>query len=119
VTIAVMAFVGLYSSLLHFIATRRRELSIRMACGASPRALFRMVEVRALRIGLWALAIALVCLPVLRWAIQSGLAGAIGWSWMIVALATLGCVTSILLVAVFPATQASRIMPAEVLRDIT
>ncbi|MCX6591455.1 MAG: ABC transporter permease [Acidobacteria bacterium] len=114
--IALIALIGLYSSLAHFVATKRRELAIRLACGASPRSLFGIVVGRAARIGAVAAAIALLCSPALRWAVAA-VDDTIAWSWTVAGLATLACVTLALLAALAPAFRASGSMPSAALRE--
>jgi putative ABC transport system permease protein len=64
---SLLAAVGLYGIMEHTVSMRRRELGIRMALGAHPRELRRMVSRDGLRLAGSGIAIGIVCaLPALR-----------------------------------------------------
>jgi putative ABC transport system permease protein len=113
----VLAGVGLYGTSWYGVTRRRRELGIRLALGATPATLRRLVLSRA-------------ALLVAAGAV-AGVAGSIWTSKFLTALLygvepfdpsiiafAVGAVAVVALMAAWvPATRASRIQPAEVLRD--
>lgn len=57
---AMLAAVGVYGAMAHFVERRRRELGIRMALGANREDVLRMVLVHGLRLSMAGLAVGLV-----------------------------------------------------------
>jgi predicted permease len=55
----ILAAVGVYGVMSYEVSQRRRELAVRSAIGATPRALFRSVVVRSVLVGLVGIAIGL------------------------------------------------------------
>src|SRR5205807_8496929 len=55
--VAFIAYIGLYSALIYFITTKRRELAIRICCGATRGKVFRIVMWNAGRSGIGAVII--------------------------------------------------------------
>ena len=112
-----LAMIGVYGVLSLFVNSRRRELALRMALGASARGLFRLVLGQGLRVALLAVAGGLFAslllgrfLDALLYRVRSG------------DPATLASVASILIIASFvacaiPAWRASRVSPDVALRD--
>jgi putative ABC transport system permease protein len=112
-----IATIGLYGVVSYMVTRRRGEIGIRLALGADPRAVVRMVLAES---G-WLLAIGLtigVALSVVaaRYAVDLlyGIEPADPTSFAI-AIAVLGCVT--LLAAWIPARRASRTAPTVALRE--
>ena len=55
-----LAGVGVYGTAAYWVARRRRELGIRMALGATPRAILALVVGRSVRLAAWGCAIGLM-----------------------------------------------------------
>jgi putative ABC transport system permease protein len=112
-----LAALGIYGVLAYFVSQRSRELGIRLALGAEPEALFRMVVGQGLR-------------PVAAGAIL-GLAGAVATTTLMQSLLfgvapvdplTYGVATVLLAViavaaCAIPAVRATRVDPLVALRD--
>jgi predicted lysophospholipase L1 biosynthesis ABC-type transport system permease subunit len=114
---ALLAAVGLYGLLAYAVAQRRREIGIRMALGARPRAIARLVGGQALvlvAIGVvLGMAGALLLAPM-----ASALLYNVGPSdpaSMIAAAALVALVAT--LAALIPAARAARVDPAVALRE--
>ncbi|MDQ2840362.1 MAG: ABC transporter permease [Acidobacteriota bacterium] len=115
--IVLAAFIGLYSSLVYFIASRRRELAIRICCGATTSMIFRLVLARATRGGMAAALISAIFWVPLRHLVLGGWIGAASWSVTTAIAVTLICVGAVAVISVFPALRASRMNPNEAIRD--
>ena len=113
-----LAAVGVYAVLAYAVASRRREIGVRAALGASPSNLARSVASHGLRLGvLGAVLGGLGGVAVAR-GLQSLLFGVDPWdpwSWG----ATLGCGLAIAVLAAWaPSLRARRVDPAVALRDL-
>ena len=113
----VLAAVGLYSVVAYDMAQRRRDLSLRMALGASVSRVFGMVVGRGARLIAFGLAIGSAAAMWVAPRLQSQL-----FQQEPRDLAVFGMVALTLLIAgiaatVSPALRASRVDPNEVLRD--
>jgi len=113
----VLAAVGLYGVLSYVVASNRGQIGIRVALGAQPGAVFRMVAKRALRLAGVGVAIGLAGCLAVRSALQAVLFG-IGPSdpaTLAVAAAVLLAVAMV--AASVPALRAMRVDPISVLRE--
>jgi putative ABC transport system permease protein len=112
-----LAAVGLYGVLSYMVTSNRGAIAIRMALGATPRSIFRMVTARALRLAGFGAAIGLVgCFAVQK--LLSGLLFGIGPTDP----TTLGGATAVLLIVSlaaswFPARKATRVEPVSALHE--
>jgi ABC-type antimicrobial peptide transport system permease subunit len=112
-----LASLGVYGVLSYTMAQRRREMSLRMALGAQPRALVRWVVFRGLQPVLAGLALGLAAAYALAQAIARVLYGVqprdpltFGTAGIVLlAVATVACV--------LPALRAARVDPAVALRS--
>jgi len=116
IAVALVAYIGLYSSLLYFVASKRRELAIRICCGATSGAIFGIVLGRAIRGGAAAALISVLFWVPLRTLVSGGWIGAGSWSLTAAVAATVVCLGAVIAIAVVPALQACRMAPAEVIR---
>jgi putative ABC transport system permease protein len=112
-----LASVGIYGVLAYDVSRRTRELAIRMALGADPHAVMKMILVRGLRLALAGLGIGLIAsLAVMR--LMDSLLFAVSAGDP---LTFLGVSTVLLLVAVLacyvPARRAMQVDPMVALRD--
>ncbi|MGH9897683.1 MAG: ABC transporter permease [Pyrinomonadaceae bacterium] len=113
---AAIACLGLYGMLSFMVATRRRELAIKSCFGASRWMLSKDILVRAVTCFAMAIAISILSLKptqilVSQWVEESD------FSWNLMFGAVLICFACIVTVASFPAFEASKTSPAELLRE--
>jgi predicted permease len=112
-----LATAGLYGISSYLVATRSRELAIRMALGAAPRAILSMVLRQSLRLALIGLlAGGAIAAAVSRW-IQSEYHGILGIDGEAFIGAIGLFITAMLLASAIPAARAARLDPVENLRD--
>jgi predicted permease len=112
----VLAVVGLYGSIAYAVSQRTRELGIRIALGASPSTVMRLVVADGIRVAAIGLAIGVAVSVASTQALASLLSGVtsrdpatFGAIVFLVALITLAA-------SYVPARRAARLDPAEVLR---
>jgi predicted permease len=112
-----LAAVGLYGVLAYTVTQRTREIGLRMAIGAAPATVRRMVLGQVARLTLLGTAVGLVAAFGLGWGARSLLFELEGYDpgMAIAATAILGTVA--LAAGLVPALRASRIDPIKALRD--
>ncbi len=111
-----VAAVGLYAAFAHAVAERRREMAIRMAVGAEPSAVQRMVLRDALLLTAGGAAIG--CAAAVgsgRW-IQSLLYGVEAASPLVLGAAAAAMLIVALIATIRPARTASKADPSQLLR---
>jgi ABC-type antimicrobial peptide transport system permease subunit len=111
-----LAGLGLYGSLAHAVARRRREIGVRMALGADASTIVRLVAGGGARLVLAGLAVGAVASALLGRAV-SGMLYKVpafdGLSWTMAALTLLAAAV---VAGGLPARIAARVQPAEALR---
>jgi putative ABC transport system permease protein len=112
-----LAALGIYGVLAYFVSQRSRELGIRLALGAKPAELFRLVLGEGMRPVAIGTAIGVAGALALAGLIRSLLFGvdAIDARAFIASLAALGCVAAA--ACALPALRAARVNPLTALRD--
>jgi predicted permease len=112
-----LATAGLYGVSSYLVAMRSRELAIRMAMGAAPRAILTMVLRQSMRVaGIGLLAGGGAAVAASRW-IQAGYHGILGIDGVAFGSAVGLFMVAMLLASAIPAARASRLDPVENLRD--
>lgn len=112
-----LATAGLYGISSYLVAMRSRELAIRMALGASPRAILGMVLRQSMRVAVIGfLAGGSAVLVASRW-IQSEYHGIVGIDAQTFASVVGVFILSMFVAGAIPAARASRLDPVENLRD--
>jgi len=112
----VLALVGLYGLMAYSVSLRQREIGIRMAIGADPGGVVRMVLKRGMLLAGSGVAIGLL----LSFAASKPTAAMVngrGFNWPLVALVTLALLVMAALGAYLPARRASQVDPNTVLRQ--
>ena len=116
-TALVLAAVGLYGVTSYGVAQRTREIGIRVALGASGRAVLRMVVAGALRAVALGTVLGIAGTWFLRWMLGRLLAGAAEWDAPTVS-AMAGLLVLVAAAAAYiPARRSARLDPAVALRE--
>ena len=113
---ALLAAIGLYGLLAYTVARRTNEIGIRVALGATPRAVMWMVQKSALVLAAAGLALG-IPLAIAGQRVAASLIDGIaaGQAWP-AALAAVAMIAVALLAAYIPARKASRVTPLDALR---
>jgi predicted lysophospholipase L1 biosynthesis ABC-type transport system permease subunit len=113
---ALLAGIGLYGLVAYSVGQRTRELAMRLALGARPGAIFRLVGGEAARLAASGLLLGLGLYAGAHRLLRGLLFGVSGWDVppLLAVVALLGCVA--LAAGVGPARRAAAIHPAEALR---
>jgi predicted permease len=117
ITAAVLACVGIYGVVSYAVATRRRELSVRLALGASPRGIVQLILGQGVRLAIIGACIGIVAALAGARLIASQLYGVsaydpavfVGASVVLIAVAVGACW--------FPAKRAANSNPVDALRS--
>ena len=112
----VLSALGVYGVLAQSVAQRTREFGIRMALGASPRDVLKVVVTQALRLSVIGLAIALPISIALTHAMSSFLFGIVGLNLSILAGFATVLLLSAIAAACVPARRAAKVDPIVALR---
>ena len=111
----VLGVVGLYGVVAYTVGQRTREIGIRMALGAPPRSVYRLVLGDAGRLVSLGTALGLAC-AVGLWTLMRHLLFAVeSWDLATLAVASTGLIVSALLASYLPARRAASVNPVEVL----
>jgi predicted permease len=113
---AVLAFVGVYGVMAYVVGQRTREIGIRMALGAAPSHLLRMVLTQSLSVAVAGIAIGLAAAVALSRSLQGLLFGVEPLDVRTYAVVTASFVLVVVLAAWLPSSRATRITPAAALR---
>jgi predicted permease len=111
-----LSALGVYGALAQSVAQRTREFGIRMALGASPRDVLRVVITHALHLSVIGLAIALPISLALTRAMGSFLFGIVGLNLSILAGFAAVLVLSAIVASYVPARRAAMVDPVVALR---
>jgi predicted permease len=114
---AIISFMGLVGALTYHVASRRRELAVRICMGASRWDLRRSIFSRALICSICAVFVSACFWPVLAGLSSNEYLGRISWSTERAILVSLSCIAISAFVALIPAETAARIPPTEVLKE--
>jgi putative ABC transport system permease protein len=112
----VLAAVGVFGVVGYTVTQRTGEIGVRMALGAQPRAVQRMVLWQGLRLGLIGAGIGIAVAALLTRLLTGMLFGVSAFDPLTFALVTAGMLLLVLLASYFPARRAARIAPLEALR---
>ena len=112
-----LSSVGVFGVVAFGIARRTREIGIRLALGATPKAVLRMLFSEQARLTLIALGVGiLMALGVAR--LLAGVVFGISWSDPLTFVAVIAALSSVAVIATYlPSSRAMRISPASALRE--
>jgi predicted permease len=112
----VLALVGLYGLMTYSVSLRHREIGIRMAIGADPAGVVRMVLKQGMALaGVGALIGLLLTMAASK--PMCSMVGGRGFNWPLVGLVTVALLAMAALGAYIPARRASQVDPNTVLRQ--
>jgi len=112
----VLATLGIYGVVAYSAAQQRREIGVRMALGATPRAVRTAFVLEGLKLSSIGIAIGFVLSAVANRVLESALYGIGGFDLISLGGATLLFVAVTVLASLTPAVRASRVEPMTVLR---
>jgi ABC-type antimicrobial peptide transport system permease subunit len=115
-TATLLAAVGLYAAMAHFVEHRRRELGIRIALGGNRADVVRMVLGRGLRLSMSGLAVGAMAALLLSRTLRGFLYGVESHDPATFALVGLVLVLVSVAASVLPALRATAIDPISVLK---
>ena len=112
-----LSAIGLYGVVSYSVSQRTRELGIRLALGAQPRAVYQLVMKEAGWLAVAGIAIGLACAVAAATLMRGLLFGVRSWdvSTLIAVAVVLGA--SALLASYLPARRAASLDPVDVLRS--
>jgi putative ABC transport system permease protein len=112
----VLAAIGIYGLMAYSVQQRTQEIGVRMALGANPRQVRRMIVFQGMQLNFVGLILGVICSLALTRLMKSMLFGVKPWdpATIIVVVILLSLVT--LLAAYLPARRASRVDPIVALR---
>lgn len=117
ILISSLAFLGLGGSLSFYIATRRRNLAIRICFGATAWDIRALVIKRAAVCGGIAALLSMLTWPFLAQLSSSNYLGSISWSYSRALAYSLLCFIFVIALSLIPANAATRTSPSELLKD--
>lgn len=108
---------GLFGVLQYAVSRRTRELGLRMALGARPVEIQRMVLAEALRIAAWGVPIGLILLGGAGWGVRSWLLGITPLNPLVYLLSAAAVLALTMMAAWLPAVRATQVDPMAALRS--
>jgi predicted permease len=113
----VLAAIGIYSVMAFYVSLRRKEMGLRLALGATPGDVLRMILGQASRLSLIGVVIGTVAAIALARVIEGALMGTATASPLLFATVGLTLFTIATLASFMPAREATKVNPATTLRD--
>ena len=111
-----LAVIGLYGVMAYLVGRRAREIGIRMALGAEPREVVRMILSEVMLLVGVGVAIGMAGALGLTRLVESQLFGISAMDWRVLTGGMFGLASVALLAGFIPALRASRLDPLHVLR---
>jgi putative ABC transport system permease protein len=111
-----LAAIGVYGVLSYLVAQRTREIGVRLALGAKPSSVLRLVVGHALRLSLWGIAIGVAGALAAGPALRSQLFGVQPRDPVTLAAVAAGLLAIALLASYLPARRATHVDPLKALR---
>jgi predicted permease len=113
----VLACIGVYGVVAYSVEQRTREIGIRVAVGASPSEVTRLILAKGLRLGLIGLAAGVGLAVVLGHLLQTLLYGANSLSPVVYAVTSAALLIIAVAACIIPAQRAARVDPVVALRN--
>jgi putative ABC transport system permease protein len=111
-----LAAIGVYSLMAYSVQQRTQEIGVRMALGASPNQVRRMVVTQGMRLALVGVVLGIASSLALARLMKSMIYGVKSWDPLTIITVTILLSTVTLIAAYFPARRASRVDPIVALR---
>jgi ABC-type antimicrobial peptide transport system permease subunit len=111
-----LAVLGIFGVVSYRISGRVREIGIRVALGAAPHSIRRMLLLRSTSPVAVGVSVGLAAIWMSGDVLRSRLYGFQGWDWAAIACGVITITLTALLTTLIPAHRASRLPPTEVLR---
>ena len=112
-----VAIVGVFALTLYAVTQRTHEMAIRLAVGAQPHAVRRLVVGRTMRIGLWGIAAGVTASAGFATWLRSSLYGVDAHDPLVFTVVPVMLACAVLAAAYLPARRASQLDPVVVLRE--
>ncbi|MGA8596657.1 MAG: ABC transporter permease [Bryobacteraceae bacterium] len=111
-----LGVVGLYGVIAYSVSQRTREIGVRMALGAEPTSIYRLIVREAASLAFLGTAAGILCSVAAATLIRRMLFGVHSWDLPTLAAVTIVLIVSALLASYIPARRAASINPVEALR---
>lgn len=112
----VLAVIGVLGTLGYLVASRSREIAVRLAIGAEPGRVWRELVRDALRLGLAGAALGLALSVALLYALGAKMMGGLRIDWLALTVAVVAGVLAAVLGGLLPARRASKVDPLALLK---
>lgn len=112
----VLAVIGVLGTLGYLVASRSREIAVRLAIGAEPGQVWRDLVRDALRLGLMGAALGLALSVGLLYALGAKMMGGLRVDWLALAVAVVAGVLAAVLGGLLPARRAAKVDPLALLK---
>ncbi len=111
-----LAGLGVFGALGYLVASRSRDIAVRLAIGAEPRLIWRGIVKEALVLGVAGSALGLVFAAVLpRW-LSAWMMTGLHTDWLAISFAVAAGLLAAVLGGLIPARRAARVDPLKLLR---
>jgi len=112
-----LTLVALYAMCMHEVLTRRREFGVRLALGASPGSLRRLILNDAMLLGAAGIVIGTIAAALVSRSMQAVLFGLTSTDWRVYGVIAVGVLAFASLVSLGPALRAGSVNPSMVMRN--
>ncbi len=112
-----LTLVALYAMCMHEVLTRRREFGVRLALGATPGSLRRLILNDAMLLGAAGIVVGAITASLVSRSMQVVLFGLSPTDWRVYAVVAVGVLAFAALASLVPALRAGSVHPSVAMRD--
>jgi len=112
-----LTLVALYAMCMHEVVTRRREFGVRLALGATPGSLRRLILNDAMLLGAAGIVTGAIAASLVSRSMQAVLFGLSPTDWRVYAVVAVGVLAFAALASLVPALRAGSVHPSVAMRD--